>query len=246
MSRLPETGPSLRRYLRKQQRQVQRQGQASPYTLSGTSVTAEDEVTVTGQMQSGDYDGTSRADLGATGWMLGPDDGGPSLLALNGIDVYADLAAKAAALAAQDVKILAQTAALAAQDAQILALIGQQVTGTTGTNNVSGVALGSPANYAVVTFTVPAGFTRATVIGTSGVFYAGVSAVIAANVNIAGVMGFSQKGAVSFSNVFVANSATLTGLTGGGTFTVSSRVERQSAESVDAYIVTTAMVTFLR
>lgn len=101
MSRQPETGPSLRRYLTQQKRQAGRAQNSSPYTRSGTSVTAENEVTVDGQMRSSDYDGTSRADLGTAGWMLGPDDGGPSLLALNGIDVYATLAAQVATLAAQ-------------------------------------------------------------------------------------------------------------------------------------------------
>src|SRR5665648_1235906 len=101
MSRLPETGPSLRRHIRYMDRQAQRAADASPYTRSGTSVTAEGRVQVAGQMQSWDYDGTSRAALGTTGWMLGPDDGGASLLVLNGVDVYADLAAKTATLAAQ-------------------------------------------------------------------------------------------------------------------------------------------------
>ena len=101
MSKLPETGPSLIRHLRQQQRRMIRNENASPYTRSGTSVTAEGRVTVTGQMQSWDYDGTSRTDLGTTGWMLGPDDGGALLLALNGIDVYATLATKIADLASR-------------------------------------------------------------------------------------------------------------------------------------------------
>lgn len=94
MSKLPETGPSLIRHLRQQQRRMIRNENASPYTRSGTRVTGENELTADGTLRSWDYDGTSRTDLGTTGWMLGPDDGGPSLLALNGVDVYADLAAK--------------------------------------------------------------------------------------------------------------------------------------------------------
>src|SRR5665647_2399920 len=50
MSRLPETGPSLRRIIEQQKRQANRAADASPYTRSGTSVTAEDEVTVDGAL----------------------------------------------------------------------------------------------------------------------------------------------------------------------------------------------------
>jgi len=50
MSKLPETGPSLRRYLERAQRQAIRESNASPYTRSGISVTAEDEVTVDGSL----------------------------------------------------------------------------------------------------------------------------------------------------------------------------------------------------
>lgn len=50
MSRLPETGPSLQRYLRRQARTAQRQQQSSAFNLSGVSVTAEDETTVVGTL----------------------------------------------------------------------------------------------------------------------------------------------------------------------------------------------------
>src|SRR5665647_2889728 len=46
-----------------------------------------------GMVTSLDFDGDG-VDLGTQGWMLGAVDGGASLLALNGIDVYADLSAK--------------------------------------------------------------------------------------------------------------------------------------------------------
>jgi len=125
MSRLPETGPSLRRIIEQQKRRATRNENASPYTRSGMSVTAEGRVEVTGQMQSWDYDGTSRAALGTTGWMLGPDDGGASLLALNGIDVYASLAAR-------DVTILGLIDALAAQQATLDAQQATLATTVTG------------------------------------------------------------------------------------------------------------------
>jgi len=50
MSRLPETGPSLQRYLRQQARKAQRQQQSSAFNLSGTSVTAPGEQTVDGSL----------------------------------------------------------------------------------------------------------------------------------------------------------------------------------------------------
>ena len=50
MSRLPDTGPSLRRYLERAKRQAIRESNASAYNRSGISVTAEDEVTVDGAL----------------------------------------------------------------------------------------------------------------------------------------------------------------------------------------------------
>jgi hypothetical protein len=50
VSRLPETGPSLMRWLRQQERNAQRQAASSSYNRSGTSVTAEGETTVTGAL----------------------------------------------------------------------------------------------------------------------------------------------------------------------------------------------------
>lgn len=63
---------------------------------------------IPGQIASLDYDGTGRADLGDNGWSLGSPDGGPSYLSLNGIDVYADLAAKTSALASAQSQLQAQ------------------------------------------------------------------------------------------------------------------------------------------
>lgn len=48
------------------------------------------------KLASFDFDGTDRAHLGTAGWMLGSDETGGSYLALNGVDVIADLTAKAA------------------------------------------------------------------------------------------------------------------------------------------------------
>jgi hypothetical protein len=50
MSKLPETGPSLLRHLRQQQRQMVRQVNSSSYNRSGTSVTAEGVTEVDGTL----------------------------------------------------------------------------------------------------------------------------------------------------------------------------------------------------
>ncbi len=52
-----------------------------------------------GRITSTNYDGTGRSDLGTTGWSLGADEpGGPTYLALDGIDVYSTLQAQIADL----------------------------------------------------------------------------------------------------------------------------------------------------
>jgi len=50
MSRLPETGPSLRRHIRYMERQANRAANASPFSRSGTGVTGENELTVDGAL----------------------------------------------------------------------------------------------------------------------------------------------------------------------------------------------------
>jgi hypothetical protein len=47
---MPETAPSLRRFLEQQKRQANRAGDASPFSRSGTGVTGEDEFTVDGTL----------------------------------------------------------------------------------------------------------------------------------------------------------------------------------------------------
>ena len=155
MSRLPSTGPSLVRKLREAQRQALRQAQSSAFTRSGASVSNP------GMLSSDDFDGVDRTHLGTSGWALGSDDGGPSYFVLNGRDVFADLAAKDAALTAQQ-------ADLAAQLVSINALIGAQVDfggigfSTTGFNVTT-------SSTAVITrtITIPTGFTKAVILGIS-------------------------------------------------------------------------------
>jgi len=51
MSRLPETGPSLRRIIEQQKRQANRAANASPFSRSGSGVTGLDEVTYEGVLK---------------------------------------------------------------------------------------------------------------------------------------------------------------------------------------------------
>ena len=161
MSKLPSTGPSLLRHIRQQDRQALRQAQSSAFTRSGASVSNP------GMLSSDDFDGVDRTHLGTSGWALGSVDGGPSYLALNGRDVVADLAAKDAALTAQQAALTAQQAALAAQLVSINALIGSEIYPDYG--YATGDTYPLPAGQsnritrAIVSISVPAGYTRAIV-----------------------------------------------------------------------------------
>ena len=193
-----------------------------------------------GQMSSLDYDGTSHAALGTLGWALASDSGGPSYLALNGIDVYADLAAKTATLTAQQ-------ADLTSQLASINALIGQQTVGLSGSNNTgTAVAVGtSAASYAVVTFTVPSGFTKATVIGISSATAASGAVAVYVATRIAGTDGATTPVVAPTTGSASAGSGFSRDLTGlSGTFTVETRIYGSSSCSV--YSVTSAMAIFSR
>ena len=127
MSKLPETGPSLLRHLRQQQRLMLRQAQSSAFTRSGANVSHP------GMLSSDDFDGVDRDHLGTSGWALGSVDGGPSYLVLNGRDVFADLAAKDAALTAQQASLAAQLASINALVADLASRV--TVTATIGTFN---------------------------------------------------------------------------------------------------------------
>jgi len=158
MSKLPSTDSSLVRYLGRQKRSALRQAQSSPYVRSGITLISEGIASVDGQIQSHDFDGTGRTHLGSAGWMLGWADGLPSMLVLNGVDVYADLAAKTATLATT-------VANLGTAMTNITALIADTVRGGqngTWTTNFA-VPTGTGTSVASRTIAVPAGFTHALV-----------------------------------------------------------------------------------
>ena len=180
-----------------------------------------------GMVTSTDFDGDG-VDLGTQGWMLGAVDGGPSFLVLNGVDVYADLTAKAATLAAQV--------------AAIAAVVNAQVTGGVGNNYVLTAVTSSWANYAGVSIAVPAGFTRAQVMAVSSVI-GPTTDTWQIRVDIAGVTGaeytvFGNNGALGFAR-------DLTGLSG-GSISIATGVRNAIASGNNRGIATSATVTFLR
>ena len=226
MSKLPETGPSLLRKLRQAQRQALRQAQSSAFTRSGASVSSP------GMLSSDDFDGVDRTHLGTTGWALGSFDGGPSYLALNGVDVYAKLTEKDAELTAMQATLTAQQAALTAQQASLTAavadiaanvadiadLVGAQVTGATNTTFASGVSLNAtPQSVAAVTVTVPAGFSIARIMAVSSL--ATGDSVVNCQTRIQGNDGGALTGVHGVASS--AHARTLTGLSG-GTITAST------------------------
>ena len=159
------------------------------------------------------------------------------------------LATTVSGLSAAQSTLTAQQASLTSQLASINALIGQQVAGDARSTDTgpSGVSLtASNTNYATVTFTVPAGFTRAIVTGSSNMYYAGTASGVVLYVSINGTAGYKQTSAASFTAISNTTSTVLTGLTGGATFTVSSLAAYSGTGSMSAYIATTAWVTYLR
>lgn len=231
MSALPKATPSLLRELRQRDRAANRAGDASPFSRSGTSITAEGVAVVDGMLRSLDYDGTSPTDLGTTGWALEPDASGASRLILNGIDVYADLAAKSATLAAQ----VADIAALVA--AQMVPAVGHDTTGVTPVATST-----SPSNHADVPFTVPTGYTRAAVIGVSAITSIVRSHTCATFID--GEVGDytechpDEAGGSSHTRV-------LTGLTAGGTFSVGTQVMANVSGGY-VHAMTAALALFYR
>ena len=194
-----------------------------------------------GMVTSTDFDGDG-VDLGTQGWMLGAIDGGASLLALNGIDVYATLAARVADIALLQADLAAQQATLADQVAAMAAVVNAQVTGGVGNNYALTAVTSSWANYAGVGIPVPAGFTRAQVMAVSSVI-GPTSDTWQIRVDIAGASGaeytvFGNNGALGFSR-------NLTGLSG-GSIGIATGVRNAIASGNNRGIATSATVTFLR
>ena len=210
MSRLPSTGPSLQRWLRQQERKAQRQQQSSAFNRSGTSVTAEGVTTVDGELDvvgNLDVTGTAAFDGNTT-------IGGNA--AITGT--------------------LSLPAGIIGNDALTSPVVPQSVFGS-----ITNFALTArnPVTTAdvikTVTITVPAGMTSAVI--------SVISRVFAINNNTTGGINtfgadyfFAQTGIAGFldtalpkvvdgsgsSDIAISPFAkVLTGLTPGGTFTVT-------------------------
>jgi len=220
MSKLPETGPSLLRHLRQQQRAMLRQAQSSSFARSGASVSAP------GMLSSDDFDGVDRTHLGTTGWALGSVDGGPSYLVLNGRDVFADLAAKDAALAAQDATLTAQVADLASRVTRTVSITSFN-TGSLP-NDATFHAYGSSMP---ITIAVPTGKLVVTVgCGQATLDPSGASVIADATFSISGGVASMEDFAGS---AFLQSSTTIIGATLSvqraftvtpGTYTVTGRM----------------------
>ena len=150
-----------------------------------------------------------------------------------------------ASLQAQQADLQAQADATDAVVAGLATLVGEQVTGATGTANsgVGGTSLTTSAtSYALVTIAVPTGYTRAVVSGASNCYYVSTGG-IEVQVDIGGSVGYTQILTNGQSSGGATHAASLTGLS--GSFTVASRARLQSGTGT-AYFVTTATAIFLR
>lgn len=121
--------------------------------------------------------------------------------------------------------------------------LANPVTGDVGNNYVIGSVSSSWASYAVVSLTVPAGFTRALVMAVGSVI-GPTTDTWQIRVNIDGLTGaeytvFGNNGALGFSRV-------MTGLTSGGTLTVATDVRNAVASENNRGIATSVTVLYLK
>lgn len=145
--------------------------------------------------------------------------------------VIADLQTKQAALEA----VVADLAVLVAE--QVKPAVGNATTGVTPFATST-----SASNHAGVTFTVPSGYTSAAVMGvsaiTSFVRNHTCRTLIAASLGDFVEVGIDNAGAS-------AHTAILTGLSGGGTFTVYTQVMANAAGGF-CHAMTSVSVTYYR
>jgi hypothetical protein len=140
--------------------------------------------------------------------------------------------------------LAAKQAALAAQNVQILALIGAQVAGDGGNASWGPAMLTtSYVTYATVTVAVPAGYSVAKVLGVSSVL---VSIAGSNTFNLRTVIQGTPGNAMTAAggNAGITHFVTLTGLSG-GTITVGTDVS-VSPSPITGIVVTSANIVFLR
>jgi len=161
-----------------------------------------------------------------------------------------------AALTAQQATLTAQQATLTSQVASIATLTANQVTGTTHTASSAygWTSFAAGGDYATLTVTVPAGYTRAVLAVSVDVLFSAVtsppwSGEFAAR--IAGVNGasrvFSQDSSTAYMGTGSASHAlSLTGLTGGSTFNASTRIVSATGSSLQLNATTTVTAIWLK
>ncbi|NTW41871.1 MAG: hypothetical protein HGA44_18650 [Cellulomonadaceae bacterium] len=233
----PATGlGALRQALTSLNRRIARLEGSAPLRQAGA-------IAREGRLASLDFDGVDREHLGTAGWMLGSDDGGPSYLALNGVDVKADLDAK-------DATILGMIDELAD-------LVSKQVSPASASNyEVNFTVATADEDRAAATIAVPAGYSRAVVmmVANVGVINPRTSVdYIYCSAAINGVASremFALAGANGGSaSIATSKASVLTGLTGGSSVTVAARLHAQGgAWSANASnrVYVEAQAVFLR
>jgi len=216
MSRLPSTGPSLQRYLRQQARTAQRQQQSSAFARSGTSVSAEDVVTVDGEL-----DVTGAFVVDGSGTVNGP-------LAVHGtatFDGNTTIGGNAA---------ITGTLSLPAgiiDNAALTSPVSPSAWHADSGSTVFAVST-THTDRATTTVTVPAGYTQALIfavgqasaVNSTGIVDTLYVGVVVNGVGTPGWAATQDVAPAGLGGAACAAGKLLTGLTGGGTFTVSTRI----------------------
>lgn len=159
----------------------------------------------------------------------------------------ATLEAQQAELEEQQGTLTTQQAQLTAQVAQINSVINGMVTAQTQTASEYANYTGTTTNYATVSFTTPAGYTRAYVMTVSSAAFDGTSinGFVAAQAGVE----WSSSQAVQSSGTVVTGSASyadLFTLTPGEVFTCSARARNSSGVAAAGWVQTSAIAIFLR
>lgn len=163
----------------------------------------------------------------------------------------ATLNAQQAALASQQATLSSQQASLSAAVNDIASLASNQVFGATASNTTGGaIAVSTGVTYAPAVVTVPAGFTRAYVIGVSNLVPSGNSPLLVAQTNISGDLGFATPVYAGGAGDVIACGSTshatfFSGLSAGVGISVGARIVSQNAVN-NVYIINSMSVTFLK
>ena len=204
MSRLPSTGPSLQRWLRQQERKAQRQQQSSAFARSGTSVTAENVTEVDGTLNVvGNLDVTGTANF----------DGNTTIggnAAITGT--------------------LSLPSGIINNDA--LSSPVKPVWSHADSGASSFAVTTTMTNRATATVTVPTVYTQALIMAAGQASAVNTTAsldtlYVGVSINGTDPPGWASGqdvGSSGFGGATSSVSGVITGLTGGGTFTIAARI----------------------